>query len=171
MFPDKIYKSIIDHNFNMLSEDCVFCVDIIKGKKAAIIFEDESTMAFMDYAPVEVGHVLVIPKNHYENLLDIDEENFLNVQMVSKIIAPALLEAVNADALNVGQNNGICANQVVMHYHLHLIPRFCDGYHGSVSPNGRFASRSLNWKRRVVDRKELESVASAIRIKLKGSFR
>ncbi len=160
-----------DHNFNMLSEDCVFCVDVIKGKKAAIIFEDESTMAFMDYAPVEVGHVLVIPKNHFENLLDIDEENFLNVQMVSKIIAPALLEAVNADALNVGQNNGICANQVVMHYHLHLIPRFCDGYTGRASSEGRFASRSLSWKRRVVDRKELEAVANAIRIKLKGSFR
>lgn len=132
----------------MLKESCVFCREIIKAKKAAIIYDDEYTMAFMDIAPVEPGHVLVIPKNHYENILDIDTEEYLKVHKVAKVISPAIIKAMNADAINIGQNNGKCANQRVMHYHLHIIPRWCD--------------RKLDWERKIVNDGELEKVAKKI---------
>ncbi len=154
----------------MLRDDCVFCTEIIKERNGAIVYEDRNTIAFMDYAPVEVGHVLVIPKTHFENIFDIKEDSYLNVHTVAKFIAPAILEALGADALNIGQNNGPCANQIIMHYHLHMIPRFCEDGSGESSPEGRFARRPLNWSRKVIARSELEKVADGIRIKIGQLF-
>lgn len=154
----------------MLREDCVFCNEIISKKDGSIVYDDDSTVAFMDYAPVEAGHVLIIPKQHYENVFDIDEQSYLNVHLVAKLIAPAILEALGADALNIGQNNGPCANQIVMHYHLHLIPRFCEDGSGESSTEGRFARKPLNWGRKIVERGELEKVADKIRQKISQLF-
>ncbi len=149
---------------------CVFCEDVLKGRKAAIVFEDESTLAFMDYAPVEQGHVLVIPKKHAENILEIDEEYFLKAHLTARKIAPAILSALHADGMNVGQNNGPCANQIVMHYHLHLIPRWCDEDAQANTSEGRFSRKFLNWDRKVVEQDELEAVASIIRKEIKRIY-
>lgn len=133
----------------MYEEDCVFCREIIRKRKAAIIYDDDFTMAFMDNAPVEEGHALVIPKNHFVNVMDINDEEYIKVHMLAKRLSPAIIRATGADALNIGQNNGLCADQRVMHYHLHIIPRWCD--------------RKLDWQRKVVDDSDLEKVAKRIR--------
>ena len=105
----------------MYSENCVFCRDVIRDRRASIVYENDSVMAFMDIAPVEPGHVLVVPKDHYENIMDIEEPVYLEVHRVTKMISPAVVRAVGADAVNIGQNNGACANQRVFHYHVHII--------------------------------------------------
>ena len=133
----------------MYSENCVFCRDVIRGRKASIVYENDSVIAFMDIAPVEPGHVLVVPKDHYVNIMDIDEPVYLEVHRVTRMISPAIVRAVGADAVNIGQNNGACANQRVFHYHVHIIPRFC--------------SRELNWGRKTVEDEELEQMAVLIR--------
>lgn len=133
----------------MYKEQCVFCRDVIRDRKASIIFENINVMAFMDIAPVEAGHVLVVPKEHYENIMDIDEWSYLEVHRIAKKLSPAIVRAVEAEAVNIGQNNGACANQRVFHYHLHIIPRYCD--------------RRLEWSRRTVRDSELEEVAKKIR--------
>lgn len=132
----------------MYKEDCVFCREIVKGKNAAVIFENHSIMAFMDIAPVETGHVLVIPKEHYVNIMDIEEDTYIELQRTARRLAPPIIRAVNAEAVNIGQNNGACANQKVFHYHLHIIPRVCD--------------RRLEWSRREVKEDELGMVAEKI---------
>ncbi|MCL5803716.1 MAG: HIT family protein [Candidatus Thermoplasmatota archaeon] len=147
----------------MQDPDCPFCIDVIQDKNAAIVYEDEHVMAFMDYAPVEDGHLLIVPKMHYTDINDIDEEDYLKVHKLAKKMSPVLLKALSADGLNIGQNNGHCANQVVMHYHLHLIPRWCTSSPPSVSKQGRFARRPLTWERKIVDRKELDALAKLIR--------
>lgn len=147
----------------MDSRECVFCTDVIGNRNGSIVYEDSDTIAFLDYAPVEVGHILVIPKKHFENIFDIDEESYLNVHKVAKFISPAVLKALDADALNVGQNNGPCANQIIMHYHLHVIPRFCEDGSGEESKYGRFARKSLNWGRKIIGREELDEIALVIR--------
>ncbi len=149
----------------MADNDCTFCREIVERRNAAIVYEDSDTIAFLDYAPVETGHVLVVPKKHYKNIFDISEDSYVKVHKVARKIAPAICRAVNADAMNIGQNNGTCANQVVMHYHLHLIPRFCisNSEAGQVSEKGMFAKKPLNWNRRITDRDELEAVAIRIR--------
>ena len=133
----------------MYSENCVFCRDVIRDRKASIVYENDSVIAFMDIAPVEPGHVLVVPKDHYVNIMDIDEPVYLEVHRVTRVISPAVVRAVGADAVNIGQNNGACANQRVFHYHVHIIPRFC--------------SRELNWGRKTVEDEELEQMAVLIR--------
>lgn len=133
----------------MYSEQCVFCRDVIRHRNASIIFENNNIMAFMDIAPVEAGHVLVVPKEHFVNIMDIEESTYLELQRVAKRLTPVIIRAVGAEAVNIGQNNGACANQRVFHYHLHIIPRICD--------------RRLEWSRREVKGAELELVAEKIR--------
>lgn len=135
--------------FIMFRDDCVFCNEVGRMKKAAIVYEDDRAMAFMDIAPVEEGHTLVIPREHFVDIFDIDAQDFARVHELSRVLAKAVMKAVGADAMNIGQNNGECANQRVMHYHLHIIPRWC--------------SRRLNWDRNQVNSDELEAVASRIR--------
>jgi histidine triad (HIT) family protein len=77
----------------------------------------------MDIFPVSDGHLLVIPKRHYETLLDSDEESMLAVMRASRRIARALKAVLQPDGIGVHQLNGAAAGQTVFHYHMHLIPR------------------------------------------------
>jgi len=161
----------------MFDPDCVFCTEVVEKRNAEIVYEDENTMAFLDHAPVEDGHLLVIPKKHFVNILDIDMEDFLRVQQLVRKLCQPVMNALGCDAINIGQNNGPCANQVVMHYHVHIIPRWCDS--SSAADTARkgnrrmndFISRDgrLNWERKRVSRSDLEVVASRIREELARS--
>ena len=140
----------------MLSEDCVFCQNVIKKRDAFVIYENENVLTFMDKFPVEPGHVLVIPKSHYENILDIDYDLYLEVHRVSKLLCLPVIRALHADAINVGQNNGTCANQKVFHYHVHLIPRFC--------------GREIGWRaRNSASDDELDEIAERIKAEIGNS--
>jgi histidine triad (HIT) family protein len=104
-------------------EDCIFC-KIIKGDIPCFkIYEDDKVLAFADINPITVGHTLVIPKNHSENLWEISDDDLIAVQLASKKIIQALKEKLNPIGVAALQLNGKGANQVVMHYHLHLVPR------------------------------------------------
>jgi bis(5'-nucleosidyl)-tetraphosphatase/histidine triad (HIT) family protein len=137
----------------MSDPECVFCREIVQKRNAEIVYEDNYTMAFLDYAPVDEGHLLVIPKRHFVDILDIDPEDFLKVQRIVKDLCKPLKDAMNADAINVGQNNGPCANQIVMHYHVHIIPRWCHS--------------NLNWDRKPASAEDLKETASKIRAELR----
>lgn len=105
-------------------DECIFC-KIIKGEiPCTKIFEDDKILAFLDIAPTNKGHTLIIPKEHYENLLDIPDDLLAAVAKTAKKLGKAVQQGVNADGFNIGQNNGKAAGQIVMHFHLHIIPRF-----------------------------------------------
>lgn len=105
-------------------EDCLFC-NIVAGKiPSAKVYEDERVLAFMDVFPMTRGHVLVIPKQHAENLYDISETDLQNISVVSKKISQKIKEVLRADGIRISQSNGKAAGQEVMHYHLHIIPRY-----------------------------------------------
>lgn len=104
-------------------EDCIFC-KIILGKVPCFkIYEDERVLAFADINPVVNGHTLIIPKTHAENLFDISADDLAAVQIASKKIAEAIQTTLNPSGIAALQLNGKGANQLVMHYHLHLLPR------------------------------------------------
>lgn len=109
--------------------DCIFC-KIAEGKiPSAKVYENERIICFLDINPVNNGHVLIVPKKHYENLQMIPEDLLCEVIKTAKKISPAIIKAVNADSLNIGVNNGKNAGQLVMHFHMHIMPRFSgDGY-------------------------------------------
>ncbi len=109
--------------------DCIFC-KIIAGEIPAVkIYEDESVLAFLDITPVNLGHTLVIPKQHFANLLELPDDLLCLLAQAVKKIAPAVMAGVSAQGFNLGLNNGSVAGQLVGHFHWHIMPRFeADGY-------------------------------------------
>jgi histidine triad (HIT) family protein len=104
-------------------EGCIFC-KIVQGQIPCFkVYEDDRVLAFADINPITRGHTLIIPKAHAENLRQIDEEDLMAVQRASKKIAVAIQDSLQPDGIACLQLNGRAVNQVVMHYHFHLIPR------------------------------------------------
>jgi len=104
-------------------EGCIFC-KIVKGEIPSFkVYEDEKVFAFEDIHPISEGHTLVIPKRHAQDLWEISEEDLAAIHIASKKIIRAIRDVLNPVGVACLQLNGPGANQVVMHYHLHLIPR------------------------------------------------
>ncbi|WP_222915659.1 HIT family protein [Natrinema sp. SYSU A 869] len=98
---------------------------IIEGEiPARIVYEDETTMAFLDANPLAQGHTLVIPKDEYERLNDVPEDIAADLYATVHRMVPAVEESVDADATTVAFNNGEEAGQEVPHVHCHIVPRF-----------------------------------------------
>jgi histidine triad (HIT) family protein len=106
--------------------DCIFC-KIIAGQIPSVkIYEDDRTFAFMDINPRSDGHCLVIPKKHAVSLFDIEEEELKTVMATLKKVALAIKGILNPDGMTSFQLNGRAANQIVDHFHVHLVPRWVD---------------------------------------------
>ncbi|AXR76701.1 HIT family protein [Natrarchaeobaculum sulfurireducens] len=104
---------------------CSIFSQIVAGEiPARVVYEDESTMAFLDANPLAPGHTLVIPKAEYERLNDVPEDVATDLYATIHRMVPAIEEAVDADATTVAFNNGEAAGQEVDHVHCHIVPRF-----------------------------------------------
>ena len=102
---------------------CTFC-DLIHGAgEASICYEDSDALAFMDIQPVNAGHVLVVPRQHHESLVDTPPELAMHLFEVSMKLASVIRKVTNCDDMNIVVNSGKTAGQDVFHYHVHLIPR------------------------------------------------
>ena len=98
---------------------------IIRGEiPSSKVYEDEHTFAFLDIHPHNKGHVLVIPKTQYRNILDIEEETFCTLMKTVRKLAPAIMKATGAEGINIGMNNEKAAGQEIFHAHIHVIPRY-----------------------------------------------
>lgn len=137
-----------------MTENCVFC-RILRGEShASRIYEDEDVIAFLDARPVNEGHALVISKKHYENVFEIPDEELANMFLVVKKTASAVMKSEQADGIRILQNNGKAANQVIFHFHVHIIPEY--------------EGQDLHRPRGTPNEAELEKVAARIR-KFMGS--
>jgi histidine triad (HIT) family protein len=102
---------------------CPFC-DLIKGAgEVSMCYEDSDVVAFMDIQPVNAGHVLVVPREHYASLDDIPHSLAMHLFEVAMELAPVVKQVAGADGMNVVVNSGAAAGQDVFHYHVHVIPR------------------------------------------------
>ncbi|MGD9124356.1 MAG: HIT family protein [Desulfarculaceae bacterium] len=103
--------------------DCIFC-QIVAGKIPCFkVYEDDWCLAFADINPIIQGHTLVISKNHRQNLFEMTPEDLAAVQRAAQKVGQAIIKAVGPCGMAILQLNGREANQIVMHYHVHLIPR------------------------------------------------
>jgi len=110
----------------MKESDCLFC-KIVRGEiPCAKVFETDTVFAFLDIAPVNKGHTLVIPKQHHENIWDLPPELTPDLMDAIQRVGQALKDGLGAQGMNLGMNNGAAAGQLVLHAHWHLIPRFED---------------------------------------------
>jgi histidine triad (HIT) family protein len=109
--------------------NCIFC-RIAAGELPAVrVLETPEVLAFLDIAPVNYGHTLVIPKAHYENLIELPDPLWSAIGQVCRRVAQALMATLSAQGFNLGMNNFEAAGQVVFHAHLHVIPRFYSDGH------------------------------------------
>ncbi|MCK5027482.1 MAG: HIT domain-containing protein [Candidatus Pacebacteria bacterium] len=105
-------------------ENCLFC-NIIEGNVPSTkVYEDEHVYAFLDINPINVGHTLVIPKEHCADIHDIPEDTLQHIMSVVKKLSTAIKKSTELDGINISMNNGKAAGQIIFHSHIHIIPRF-----------------------------------------------
>lgn len=102
---------------------CIFCKILNGDIPSNKVFENDNFIAILDAFPANEGHTLVIPKKHFENIFEIDEEILKEGYAIAKRIASSIKKSLNIENINILQNNGILAGQTVNHFHIHVIPR------------------------------------------------
>lgn len=108
----------------MVKDDCIFC-KIVKGDiPSATICETPDFKVILDVSPANAGHALIITKEHFDNIFQMDAETAGKLFSLATVVARAIKDETGCEGLNVVQNNGEVAGQTVNHFHLHLIPRF-----------------------------------------------
>ena len=131
--------------------DCIFCRIVSGELPSTRVDEDERTVAFMDINPATRGHVLVIPREHSTDLLEIGDEDLAAVASMGRRIAQRQKDRLGADGVNLLNSCGKEAWQTVFHFHLHVIPRYADD------------PLKLPWKPEPGDEAEIASAADALR--------
>lgn len=137
--------------------DCVFC-RIIRGEShAAVVYEDDATLAFMNIRQSNEGHVLVVPRNHVEQIYDLDEDTASALASAVCKVARAVRRVYKPEGLSIWQSNGPAASQEVSHVHWHILPRFTDDGLLVVYP-GNLADRA----RRVYSLQSLKDISGPL---------
>ncbi|MDD7770628.1 HIT family protein [Suipraeoptans intestinalis] len=108
----------------MKKEDCIFC-KLANGEiPTATLYEDEWFRVILDASPASMGHALIIPKEHFENLYELEDELASKALVLAKKLVIKFTGALGCQGYNIVQNNGAAAGQTVFHFHMHLIPRY-----------------------------------------------
>lgn len=108
----------------MKDEQCIFCKLANGVIPTNTIYEDEDFKAILDISPASKGHALILPKEHYANLYEVDEETLTKAIKLAKRIVEHETKVLGCDGYNLLQNNGTAAGQTVYHFHIHMIPRY-----------------------------------------------
>lgn len=133
-----------------MQDSCIFC-KIANGMiPSKTIYEDADFRVILDLGPATKGHALILPKQHSGNLYELPDETAEKVMVLAKKMAVRMTEKLQCDGFNIVQNNGEVAGQTVMHYHLHLIPRYQDD------------GQKILWKPTEVTQEELEQIKNNI---------
>lgn len=130
---------------------CVFC-KIVKGEiPAKKVYEDDDFIAFLDIAPVNKGHTLIVPKKHAETFLDLTPTEAGKLFEKVNLIAKAMKKALDTDGFNILVNCGLASGQEVFHIHVHIIPRYLDD------------GVKFGWRKLKYEENEMEEIAEKIR--------
>ncbi|HIT05465.1 MAG TPA: HIT family protein [Candidatus Scybalocola faecipullorum] len=120
--------------------DCIFCKIAQGDIPSSTIYEDDDFRVILDLGPATKGHALILPKKHFRNIFEMDDDIAAKIFVLAKKIACAMKKTLDCDGLNIVQNNESIAGQSVFHFHMHIIPRYeNDGQHilwkpGSATP-------------------------------------
>ena|SRR5271167_960333 len=139
----------------MKKKDCIFC-RIVRGEaEASVVYEDEASIALLDTQPIARGHVLVIPKEHYVDIFEIEPRELEKLILASRTVAFMLRDRLQADGVNLFHRSGEAAEQTVFHFHIHVIPRKEDDH---IHLNEWWATKAIS-----SDKPGFEQLASELR--------
>lgn len=111
----------------MKEDSCIFC-KIARGEVPSVtVFENEGFRVILDLGPASRGHALILPKEHYKDVCELDEKTAAEVLPLGGMIGRAMMKSLGCDGFNLVQNNGTEAGQTVFHFHMHVIPRYIGG--------------------------------------------
>ena len=123
----------------MRDENCIFCKIIAGEIPSNTIYEDDEFKVVLDVSPASKGHALILPKNHYADLYEIDENVAADAMKLAKKLAIHMTDVLKCDGFNLVQNNHEVAGQTVFHFHMHLIPRYLNAKNNDI----------LNWNHKL----------------------
>ena len=129
----------------MRDENCIFCKIIAGEIPSNTIYEDDEFKVVLDVSPASKGHALILPKNHYADLYEIDENVAADAMKLAKKLAIHMTDVLKCDGFNLVQNNHEVAGQTVFHFHMHLIPRYLNAKNNDI----------LNWSHETFSPEEM----------------
>jgi histidine triad (HIT) family protein len=135
----------------IVDKGCIFC-RIAGGEiPSSTIYEDEDFRVILDLGPASKGHALILPKEHYRDLCELDPTIAAKVLPLAGRLGAAMKQALGCSGFNVVQNNGEDAGQTVFHFHVHVIPRYKDG------------AKIVAWEPQEADPEQLGRLGSSIK--------
>ena len=134
----------------MVSDDCIFCKIANGVIPAAALYEDDDFKVILDAGPASKGHALILPKQHYQDLCELDEAVGTRVLGLAAKLGKAMKSGLGCAGFNLVQNNGEAAGQTVKHFHMHIIPRYEGG------------PEMVAWKPGSVDPEEAEQIVEEV---------
>ncbi len=143
-------RMILKEEKKMTKDDCIFCKLANGVFPTNTVYEDDDFRVILDASPAAKGHSLIIPKQHADNLYEVDDTVAEKILPLAKRIALSMKKTFNCDGVNVLQNNEPAAGQTVFHLHVHVIPRYNDDGLG------------LTWKQNETDAAEQAELAESL---------
>lgn len=138
----------------MKDDNCIFCKLANGVFPTNSIYEDEDFNVILDASPATKGHALILPKEHYDNMFEIDDDILAKAAKLAKKIMTHEKEILGCDGYNLVQNNGEAAGQTVFHFHMHLIPRYSDNNE----------SKMINWKPNEFSDEEMKDICDKMKM-------
>lgn len=137
----------------MRDPECIFCKIVAGEIPSNTIYEDEEFKVILDLAPAAKGHALILPKEHYADIYEIDEEVAGKAMRLAKKLATHMTQVLGCDGFNILQNNREVAGQTVFHFHMHLIPRYKDAKNSDI----------LVWSHETFSAEEMAEIRDALK--------
>ena len=138
----------------MRDANCIFCKILAGEIPSNTIYEDDEFKVILDLAPAAKGHALILPKEHYADIYEIDEEVAGKAMKLAKKLAIHMTEVLGCDGFNILQNNHVVAGQTVFHFHMHLIPRYKEAKNNDI----------LKWSEETFSPEEMAEIKEALKM-------
>ena len=138
----------------MRDDNCIFCKLANGVFPTNSIYEDDDFNVILDASPATKGHALILPKEHYANIYEMDEELLGKAAKLAKKIITHEKEVLGCDGYNIVQNNGEVAGQTVFHFHMHLIPRYGNDENKKI----------IEWDQNEFSEEEMKSICEAMKL-------
>lgn len=137
----------------MRDSECIFCKIAAGEIPSNTIYEDDEFKVILDLAPAAKGHALILPKEHYADIYEIDEEVAGKAMKLAKKLATHMTDVLGCDGFNILQNNHEVAGQTVFHFHMHLIPRYKNAKNNDI----------LVWSHEAFSAEEMAEIRDSLR--------
>ena len=138
----------------MKDSNCIFCKIIAGEIPSNTIYEDDEFKVILDVSPATKGHALILPKEHYADLYEIDEEVAARAMKLAKKLTMHMTEVLKYDGFNLVQNNHEVAGQTVFHFHMHLIPRYINAKNNDI----------LTWSHETFTPEEMTEIRDSLKM-------